>query len=198
MILKILQVGDPVLRTPARPLSEDEFRNPRLPLLVEMMRLTMRDAPGVGLAAPQIGESLQQGVIEDPAPVVAALAPEERAARQRDPVPFHVLVNPVLRVVDPTPVEFFEGCLSFSPFQALVPRARAVHVDALDATGAPVAIDAEGWYARILQHEIDHLHGTLCLDHMLPRSLTTRENHERFWHGMPPAAVKRALGIGGE
>ena len=195
MILKILQVGDPVLRAMARPLDAEQLRSPRLHLLVEMMRLTMLDAPGVGLAAPQIGESLQLVVIEDPAPVVAALTPEERAARQRAPVPFHVFVNPRLRVIDPTPLEFFEGCLSVAPFLALVPRAAAVHVDALDAEGNPVSIDAHGWYARILQHEIDHLNGVLCIDHMRTRSLTTRANHERFWSGIAPEAVKRALGI---
>src|SRR5882757_4147696 len=137
------------------------------------MRETMRDAPGVGLAAPQIGESLQLAVIEDCAEYQDGLSPEELAARDRAPVPFHVIVNPRLTIVEPGPAVFYEGCLSVPDFVAQVPRAAAVRVDALDHRGEPVSIAAGGWYARILQHEIDHLRGTLYVDRMDTRSLAS-------------------------
>jgi peptide deformylase len=78
-------------------------------------------------------------------------------------------------------VAFFEGCLSFSGFVGVVPRALEVHVDALDERGEAVSIDARGWYARILQHEIDHLHGALCIDRMYSRTLMTQENYAEYW-----------------
>ena len=81
--------------------------------------------------------------------------------------------------------EFFEGCLSFAGFVGLVPRARAVRVECLDERAEPVTIEAHGWYARILQHEIDHLDGLVCIDRMNLRSLTTVENHARFWATRP-------------
>jgi peptide deformylase len=138
--------------------------------LIEAMRETMRDAPGVGLAAPQIGLPLQLAVIEDTA---------ESAATERTPVPFHVIANPRLELGGEI-VEFYEGCLSLEGFQAIVPRARTVRVHALDHRGEPIVIDAGGWYARILQHEIDHLNGIVCCDRMDSRTLATSENHRTF------------------
>lgn len=170
MLLKIVQVGDPVLRLPAQTLTREQIRSPAMTSLVELMRETMRDAPGVGLAAPQIGEPIALTVIEDPPSAVAALSADDANARQRRPVPFHVLFNPRLTVVDATPAQFFEGCLSVTGFVAEVPRALAVRVEALDHNGDPVVINADGWYARILQHEIDHLAGTLYIDRMLTRT----------------------------
>lgn len=194
MLLKIVQAGEPVLRRRARELTPDEVRSPELQRLITLMRDTMRDAPGVGLAAPQVGVDVRLVVVEDAPELQAGLTPEELAARERAPVAFHVLANPRLTVVDPTPVEFFEGCLSVSGFAALVPRARAVRVDALDAEGRPVSLTARGWYARILQHEVDHLDGVLYLDRMHARSFTTQENQRRHWR-RTPAEVRAALGL---
>src|SRR5215510_10166235 len=94
--LEIVQVGDPVLRQRARALSLDELASPQIQKLIGDMRDTMRAAPGVGLAAPQIGESIQLVVIEDPPAYHAKLSVEELAARERESVPFHVLINPTL------------------------------------------------------------------------------------------------------
>lgn len=131
------------------------------------MRDTMRAAPGVGLAAPQIGESLQLVVIEDST---------QNPALERELVPFHVLVNPVLTVRSEEMIEAYEGCLSFTGFSMIVPRARKVRVEALDENGQKVVKVATGWYARILQHEVDHLNGTVCCDRMHSRTLTTTAN----------------------
>jgi peptide deformylase len=180
VLLKILQAGHPVLRADARALTPEEITSKSIAGLIDLMRDTMRDAPGVGLAAPQIGEAIQLVVIEDGEERMAALSVEERKRRDREPVPFHVLINPQLEIVDPEPIELYEGCLSVGGFYAVVPRAKAVRVTALDHRGAPVTIDAHGWYARILQHEIDHLRGTLCIDRMAPRTFTTVDNLARY------------------
>ena len=194
MRLKIVQTGEPVLRQQARPLSREEVRSAEIRQLIEWMRETMRDAPGVGLAAPQIGLPLQLAVIEDPAGLQRTMAPERLAERQRRPVPFHVIVNPQL-TLEGEPVEFFEGCLSVTGYLGLVPRARSVRVECWNETGEPASIQADGWYARILQHEIDHLWGTLYIDRMLPRTFTTLENLTRHWNDLPIGEVKQRLGI---
>jgi peptide deformylase len=195
MLLKIVEAGDPVLRRAARPLSREEILSPRVELLIALMRETMREAPGVGLAAPQIGESLQLAVIEDRPEVVAALPAEQRAERRRAPVPFQVLINPSVAVVDPTPAEFFEGCLSAPPYAALVARASVVRVEALNENAQPISFVAEGWHARIVQHEVDHLNGVLYVDRMRTRSLTTQANLQRYWAGRGTAETRAALEI---
>lgn len=192
MRLKIVQTGEPVLRQQARLLTREELHSAEIRRLIDWMRETMRDAPGVGLAAPQVGLPLQLAVIEDPADLQRTMAPERLAERQRRPVPFHVIVNPKI-TLDGEPVEFFEGCLSVTGYLGLVPRAPSVRVECWNETGEPLSIQADGWYARILQHEIDHLHGTLYLDRMLPRSFTTLENLTRHWNDLPVAEVKRRL-----
>src|SRR5262245_1880425 len=103
MTLPIVQVGDPVLREVARLVEPREIGSRRIARLLEEMRETMRSAPGVGLAAPQVGHSLQIAVIEDQAEYQARVAPEELAERERVPVPFQVIINPRLTVVDPGP-----------------------------------------------------------------------------------------------
>ena len=183
-ILKIVQVGHPALRQRARALAPTEIRSPEIARLVENMRETMRDAPGVGLAAPQVGLPIQLVVLEDKPEYVDRLAPEDALARGRRPVPFQVLINPTLTFVDPTPVKHFEGCLSFADFMMVVARATAVRVDALDHNANPISLSWEGWPARILQHEIDHLHGVLCLDRMSSRSLTTSRNFGQYPRGV--------------
>jgi peptide deformylase len=191
---KIVQVGDPVLRRRARELSRDEIATPAIQELIVRMRDTMRDAPGVGLAAPQIGESIQLVVIEDPPQAHAGMTPAQLAERERAAVAFHVLINPRLTVEGDEQVAAYEGCLSLAGFSMIVPRWRRVRVEALDEHGDPVVKVASGWYARILQHEIDHLRGVVCSDRMEPRSLTTQDNHLRYWRTLPVDAVLAALG----
>jgi peptide deformylase len=191
--LKIRQVGEPILREGSRRLSLEEIRSQYVRDLIQSMRETMYDAPGVGLAAPQIGVPLQLVVVEDPPGAIQKLSVEQAAERERRPVPFHVLINPVLTFPDRNPVEFFEGCLSLTGYTAIVPRALTVHVEALNDYGEPISIDASGCYARILQHEIDHLNGVLYIDRMNPRSFTTQDNHLRIWKEKSIADVKEAL-----
>ena len=169
-LYKIVQVGDPVLRQRARALTDDE------------------------VASPQIGESLQLVVIEDPPQLHAGLTAEQLAERERAAVPFHVLINPTLAPEGNDMVLAYEGCLSFSGFMMVVPRWRSVRVEALDEHGAPVGKVASGWYARILQHEVDHLRGVVCCDRMDPRTLTTHDNHMRHWRGLSLDEVRARIG----
>jgi len=196
MTLEIVQTGDPVLRKVARQMSVAEIRSDNTRLLIEQMRDTMRDAPGVGLAAPQIGESIQLAVIEDRVDYLKDVSSEELAARQRAPVDFHVIINPKLHVVGEATVDFFEGCLSVVGFGAVVGRAANVRVECLNERAEPITITAQGWYARILQHEIDHLNGRLYIDRMETRSFTSLDNMGRHWKDLPVESVRTALGLG--
>jgi peptide deformylase len=193
--LKIVQVGEPVLRQRARPLLEEEIALPETQQLIVWMHETMRDAPGVGLAAPQVGLPLQLAVIEDRPEYSSNIAADRLAERERQAVPFQVLINPRIIEQSEEQVEFFEGCLSLGGFTALVKRSRQVTVEYLDASGQPGRISAQGWYARILQHEIDHLHGRLYIDRMEPRSFMSIDNLTRHWKDMPVQTVREVLSI---
>jgi peptide deformylase len=193
MRMKIVQVGDPVLRQQARTLTKEEIRSRETQDLIAAMRETMYDAPGVGLAAPQIGLPLRLAVIEDKPEYLKDAPPAFLKERERKPVPFHVIVNPQLKVGDGEKVSFYEGCLSLAGFTAVVPRARSVRVECLDHRGEPEMIEASGWYARILQHEIDHLNGTVYIDRMHPRTFSTIDHFNALWKDRSMAEIKRLL-----
>ncbi|MDR0239442.1 MAG: peptide deformylase [Deltaproteobacteria bacterium] len=150
MILDIIQYPDPRLTQRAVELTEltDEIRT-----LVSDMAETMYAARGGGLAAPQVGRAVRLIMVD-------ASGPDERND-------LRVFINPRLTVLDPTPVEDEEGCLSV-PFnyRAPVSRVTGVAVDALDMDWNPVHVEAEGLLAVCLQHELDHLEGTVFLDHV--------------------------------
>ena len=184
MRLKIVNVGEPSLRAASKQLSKEQILSPSIQNLIEYMRETLRDAPGVGLAAPQVGESLQLAVIEDKLEYHKLLTETELKERGRSTVPFHVIVNPVLELVTESSGTFFEGCLSLPGFTALVPRAKQVRVRCLDHQGEPKVIETSGWYARILQHEVDHLNATLHIDRMLAHSFSTLDNYTRHWKNL--------------
>jgi peptide deformylase len=195
MLLPIVHAGEPVLRQPSRALSPQEISSKEIQKLIEHMRETMRGAPGVGLAAPQIGLSLQIAVVEDRKEYHKEVSAEQLALRERRPVAFQVLINPRIQTADDDQiVEFFEGCLSLPGFFALVPRSRGVRVECLDHRGKSKSIEASGWYARILQHEIDHLHGHLYIDRMHSRTFSSTQNWEKFWKGKPVTEVRSELG----
>jgi peptide deformylase len=191
--LKIVQAGEAVLRGRARPLTPEEIASDEIQRLILDMRDTMRDAPGVGLAAPQVGIPLQLAVIEDKEEYLKGISPEELQERERQPVPFQVIVNPTITVTSEKTLDFFEGCLSLPGFSAVVPRAQSVRVECLDERGQPRTIEASGWYARILQHEIDHLLGNLYIDRMRTRTFMSLDNFARFWKGKPVGEIRSLL-----
>jgi peptide deformylase len=190
----IVQAGHPVLRQRAEEVAPERIGTPELQALVQRMVEAMRAAPGVGLAAPQLGVPLRVFVLEDPEALMASLSPQERDERERTPVPLRVVINPTLTPIGEKKVTFFEGCLSVSGFAALVERFHEVEVRGLDAHGAPQTFRVSGWPARILQHEFDHLEGTLYLDRMRTRSFGTQEQVKARFGGKPIAEVLRLLG----
>jgi peptide deformylase len=185
MRLKIMQMGEPALREEARLLMPEEILSEETQRLIHEMRDAMRDAPGVGLAAPQIGLPLQLAVIEDREDLLKSFSAEDLAERERRPVPFQVIINPVIAYSSDDKKNFYEGCLSLPGFSAVVPRARTIRVEYLDERAEPQFVQASGWYARILQHEIDHLRGALYIDRMLSRTFTTLDNWTRLHKGKP-------------
>lgn len=194
MVLKIVQVGDPVLREAAQPVKPEEIRSGKIQALLEWMRETMYDAPGVGLAAPQVGISLKIAVIEDKAELLKKMPPAYLEERQRRPVPFQVLINPRVETSGGQ-IEFYEGCLSFEGYSGIVPRFSEAQVTCLDHRGKEISFRAEGWHARIVQHEVDHLNGTVYVDRMHSRSLTTNAQLNRHWADLPIVEVKKALAL---
>lgn len=191
---KIVQLGDPILRHTARELSIEEILSPRTQELISKMTQIMREAPGVGLAAPQIGVPLQIAVIEDLSEYHTHYTHEQLKERGRYPVPFHVIINPKLSFLDESSqAEFYEGCLSVHGFNGIVSRASAVRVQCLNEQAEPVIIEAHGWYARILQHEIDHLNGILYLDRANTKTLTTAENFDKYYKGLTVKEIYHKL-----
>lgn len=189
--LHIVQVGHPALRQTAKELTVEEILSPEIQNLIQEMKVTMRAAPGVGLAAPQIGKYLQLAVIEDMD--LSHLTPEELKIRDRNPVPFHVIINPRIHLDESEKVAFFEGCLSLNGFCAVVPRAKSVSVECLNEHAEPIVIHAKGWYARILQHEIDHLNATLYIDRAQLQTFMSVDNYCELWKGKSVAEIQSSL-----
>lgn len=188
--MPIVAAGDPVLRVGTER-YDGQLDPALLARFVEALRVTMHAAPGVGLAAPQVGVELRIAVIEDPAPV-----PEEvRVARGRVPQPFRVLVNPSYEPVGSARAGFFEGCLSVPGWQAVVARHAEVRLRGEDEHGRPLDEVFSGWPARIVQHETDHLDGLLYLDRAELRSLSANETVAQRWAQPTPETAARALGF---
>ncbi|MFF0011376.1 peptide deformylase [Streptomyces sp. NPDC005374] len=188
--LPIVAAGDPVLRRGTER-YDGQLDAVLLSRFVEALRLTMHAAPGVGLAAPQVGVPLRIAVIEDPAPV-----PDEvRLARGRVPQPFRVLVNPSYEPVGAERVAFFEGCLSVPGWQAVVARHAQVRLTGEDEHGHPVDEVFTGWPARIVQHETDHLDGMLYLDRAELRSLSSNQAMAERWTQPTPGQAAASLGF---
>jgi peptide deformylase len=167
-ILKVSRLGHPVLRTKVAEVSRDLLATPRIQTLIDNMIETMYEYIGVGLAAPQIHESLSIAVIESRSP--------------RGDIPLTVLLNPVVTVMDESLIEDWEGCLSIPELRGRVPRYRKLRVDAMDRNGNQVQFVAEDFFARVVQHEVDHLMGHVYLDRMRDlATLTHLAEYQRYW-----------------
>lgn len=170
-IRPIVRLGHPALRTPARPIEREKLSSPEIQALIDDMFETMDDADGVGLAAPQLGLDMQLFVY---------LAIESRGEQEREPEA-KVLVNPAIEPEPGDLLDDWEGCLSIPDLRGLVPRHPVVRVHGLDRHGEVVRYRAEGFEARILQHEYDHLNGVIFLDRMRDlRSLAYGEEWQEF------------------
>ncbi|MDB4955763.1 MAG: Peptide deformylase [Myxococcales bacterium] len=191
----IVQTGAGVLRARAAEVSLDRLATPELEGLIATMIDVMRAAPGVGLAAPQIGIPLRVIVLEDRPEFLTSSAEAEVREKERVAFATRAIVNPVLRTIGDTHAMFFEGCLSVDGYAALVERYREVEVTGLDEHGAPVHWRVAGWPARILQHEVDHLDGTLYVDRMLTRSFSRVEHVRQRFAGLSIAEIRAELGV---
>jgi len=167
-ILKVCRLGHPVLRLQAQRLSKESLASSVTQTLIDNMMQTMVEYYGVGLAAPQVHESLCLAVIESHGP--------------RGTIPMTVLVNPDVTILDEELVEDWEGCLSVPDFRGRVPRYRKLRVDAWDRHGEKLQLIAEDFFARVIQHEFDHLMGRVYLDRMRDLStLTHLAEFQRYW-----------------
>src|SRR5215510_5295644 len=167
-ILKVSRLGHPVLRMQAPPVSPQMLATPAIQKLIDDMVETMVEYYGVGLAAPQVHESLSLAVLESHGP--------------RGDFPLMVLVNPDITVLDEEMIEDWEGCLSIPDFRGRVPRWRKLRVDALDRSGKRINLTAEGFFARVIQHEFDHLMGRVYLDRMRDfKTLSHFAEFQRYW-----------------
>ncbi|WP_420733008.1 peptide deformylase [Brevibacterium luteolum] len=189
-IIPIVEAGHPVLRQPTEEV-DGQIDDATLTQLAEAMRKTMQAAPGVGLAAPQVGISLRMFVIEDPAPVLGEVA----RIRERTPTPFAAIVNSHYRAVGDEQVAFYEGCLSIPGYQAVVARPRTIALTGHHLGGGSIEREITGWEARIVAHETDHLDGVLYTDLAEMRSLATSAQVARWWSQPTAAEAARALGF---
>jgi len=185
-IRKIAQMGEPVLRRRADLVDPKEIGSSFIQTLIEDMIETMHDADGAGLAAPQVYESLQLCVIE---------VDKNPRYPQFEPIPLTVLINPIVTPLVGTGAgelsaedsfQMYEGCLSVPGMRGQVARPRKVRVQALDRAGKALDFVWESFRAVVVQHETDHLFGTLYVDRADPKTLTFLREYERF----VPAATR--------
>jgi peptide deformylase len=155
-ILKVARIGHPVIRAEAGEVPRKSIREPLFQKLIDDMRETMYEYEGVGLAAPQVHESLRLAVLEVPG----------SDDRTREAVPFTVLINPVVTPLTEDLEHSWEGCLSIPDLRGIVPRFSRVRLEALDREGRKYSLEASGFFARVIQHECDHLDGGVYLDRM--------------------------------
>ncbi|MCA2997147.1 MAG: peptide deformylase [Rhodocyclaceae bacterium] len=150
-IRPILKMGTPSLMERSRELSTDKFGSAELMSLLQDMKETMIDARGAGLAAPQIGENVRVVIFEV----------RENPRYPGVLVPFTVLINPVITPLSDQLVEGWEGCLSVPGLRGAVQRYDHIHYTGFDAQGNPIDRTVQGFHARVVQHECDHLDGVL-------------------------------------
>jgi peptide deformylase len=186
-ILKIARMGHPILRAKARALHPSEVRTPKIQQLVDDMFQTMKEYQGVGLAAPQVHESVRLFVAGFPPARDERDHRDERDEPEDDDgedVPLMALINPEIESATRDLVEDWEGCLSIPDIRGRVPRASQIIVRAYDRFGKKIEIQASGFTARVIQHETDHLDGVLFFDRMKSfQSLTFLDEFGRYWSG---------------
>jgi peptide deformylase len=167
-VREIVRLGHPQLRTPAEPVPRDRIGAPEVQQVVDDLLDTLREAPGVGLSAPQIGVAWQIFAFEYDAGATAVR-------------PMRVVINPLLEPHAGNPVYDWEGCLSVPDLLGLVPRQLGIRLRGLDRHGEDIELELAGFTARVVQHEYDHLHGVIFLDRMRDmRSLTYVSEWEEY------------------
>jgi peptide deformylase len=179
--LKIARLGNPVLRQIAKPVDLKELNDPDgdLQVFIDDMVDTMRTDGGVGLAAPQVSKSIQ---------IVTLECEENKRYPEARGIPLTALVNPEITHYSDETAMGWESCLSLIDFRGLVRRSREVTVTAFNRDGEKTVIEATGFLAIVLQHEIDHLNGKVFLDRMEDLTqLSYMEEFETYWVEKEPS-----------
>lgn len=173
MILKVSRLGHPVIRTPSQAVAKETIASPAMQRFIDDMIETMREYDGVGLAAPQVHVAQQIAVIE---------VTQNRRYPGEGPIPLTVLINPKIHQMSKKQLVDWEGCLSVDGFRGQVPRAESLEVEAYNRKGEKVRFQAHGFFARVIQHECDHLIGKVFLDRMPDlKTLTHLQEFVRYW-----------------
>ncbi len=172
MIRPICRMGNPILRKSAQKVAKDFLKSDDLGRLIEDLKDSMKHYGGIGIAAPQIGVDLQVAIIE--------LKGFNRYGENLD-LPLQLFINPELHPLSEETQGFWEGCLSVPGLRGYVERPSAIRVTYMDETGASKELEARGFLATVLQHELDHLHGVLYVDRIKdPRLLAYQEEFDQF------------------
>ena len=173
MILKVTRLGHPVLRQKAQSLSPEEITSAQTKGFLEDLFETMHEYDGIGIAAPQVHVSLAVAILGVGSSPRYPHAPE---------VPETVLINPKIKPLSKKIVTDWEGCLSVEGFRGQVPRWHSIEVESYNPKGEKVRFRADGFYARVIQHECDHLQGKVYLDRMKNLlTLTHSKEFDRYW-----------------
>jgi peptide deformylase len=187
-ILKVANLGHPVLRKVAAKVDPAELAKPDMQRFIDDMVETMREYDGIGLAAPQVHVSKQLAVIDGDQ---LADDPKVPDVGRR----LLVLVNPTLRPRADKRFVHWEGCLSVPGLRGRVVRVRELDVEALDRDGKPLRFEAQGYFAAVVQHESDHLAGKVYLDRMADlTTLAYLREYRHHWHGEPEALDEPVTG----
>lgn len=176
-ILKVAKLGHPVLRRVAEPIPPEKIKTPEIQRLIDDMFDTMVEYSGVGLAAPQVHQSVRLLVTEeipDPDSDEGYLA--DRSA----------VINPEITFLTDQQIAFFEGCLSIPDFRGRVPRIKKIRLKGFDRNAKPIDREIEGFPAVVYQHELDHLNGVVFLDRMTDlKTLAYLSEYDRYVVGQP-------------
>jgi peptide deformylase len=179
-ILKVARLGHPVLRQVARPVPPERIRSTEIQRFIDDMIETMREYDGAGLAATQVHTLLQIAVLEVEGNPRYPDAPD---------IPLTVIINPVVTPLADEMEDGWEGCLSVPDMRGMVPRYTAVRLQCRDRGGEPVEVEARGFFARVIQHETDHLRGIVYPDRMRDLStLSFMAEWNKYWLGLKEPA----------
>ena len=172
-ILKVARLGHPVIRTPSEAVPKESITSPAIQQFIDDMIETMRDYDGIGLAAPQVHVNKQIAVIE---------VSDNRRYPGEGKIPLTVLINPKILNASKKQLVEWEGCLSINELRGQVPRAESLDVEAYTRDGEKIKFHAHGFFARVIQHECDHLAGKVFLDRMPTlATLTHLQELVRYW-----------------
>lgn len=173
VILKVARLGHPVLRKTAEKVDAEKISSEEIQRLIDDMIDTMRECDGIGLAAPQVHQSLQISVIESDKNPRYPEAPD---------IPLTILINPEITYMSEETVAGWESCLSVEDLRGKVTRSAEVNVLAYNRAGEKKVLEASGFIAVVLQHEIDHLNGTVYLDRIKDfKTLSHMKEFEKYW-----------------